>query len=78
MVIHYPTVPLVLLVKDSRQVKYLKVRKCAGHLGDKQRTILSQQIIRIDAEHNLVLIRGAVPGAISGYVVIRPAIKKNA
>lgn len=58
--------------------KVFKGKRMAGHLGDKQRTILSQQIIRIDAEHNLVLIRGAVPGAISGYVVIRPAIKKNA
>lgn len=58
--------------------KVFKGKRMAGHLGDKKRTILSQKIIRIDTERNLVLIHGAVPGAISGYVVIRPAIKKSA
>jgi large subunit ribosomal protein L3 len=57
--------------------KVFKGKRMAGHLGNKKRTILSQQIVRIDTGRNLVLIRGAVPGAISGYVVIRPAIKKS-
>lgn len=58
--------------------KVFKGKKMAGHLGDAVRTILSQPIVRIDLERNLVLIRGAVPGANSGYVIIRPAIKKSA
>lgn len=58
--------------------KVFKGKKMAGHLGDKVRSILSQPIVRIDAEKNLILVRGAVPGAISTIVVIRPAVKKSA
>ena len=58
--------------------KVFKGKKMCGHMGDVQRTILSQKIVRIDVERNLVLIRGAVPGAISGYIIIRPAVKKSA
>lgn len=58
--------------------KVFKGKKMAGHLGDKQRTILSQKIVKIDAEKNLIMVRGAVPGAISTVVVIRPAVKKSA
>lgn len=58
--------------------KVFKGKRMCGHMGDKKRTILSQQIVRIDLERNLVLIRGAVPGSQSTYVVIRPAVKKSA
>lgn len=58
--------------------KVFKGKKMSGHLGDVKRTILSQEIIRIDTERNLVLIRGAVPGSPKSYVIIRPAIKKSA
>lgn len=55
--------------------KVFKGKKMAGHLGDVQRTILSQKIIKIDSERNLVLVRGAIPGAPNGDVIIRPAVK---
>lgn len=55
--------------------KVFKGKKMCGHLGDVQRTIMSQPIVRVDAERNLVLVRGGVPGAVDGYVVIRPAVK---
>jgi large subunit ribosomal protein L3 len=58
--------------------KVFKGKKMSGHLGDKVRTILSQKIVRIDLERNLVLIKGAVPGAPKAYVIIRPAVKKSA
>lgn len=58
--------------------KVFKGKKMAGHLGDKVRTILSQKIVRIDVERNLVMIKGGVPGAESAYVIIRPAVKKSA
>lgn len=58
--------------------RVFKGKRMAGHMGDVARTILSQQIVRIDVERNLVLVRGAVPGAQSSYVVIRPAVKKSA
>lgn len=55
--------------------KVFKGKRMSGHLGDVTRTILSQEVVRIDAERNLLFVKGAVPGAESGYVVIRPAIK---
>lgn len=55
--------------------KVFKGKKMAGHLGDDQRTILSQRIVKIDKDRNLVLVRGAVPGAPGGTVIIRAAIK---
>jgi large subunit ribosomal protein L3 len=55
--------------------KVFKGKKMCGHLGDVQRTILSQEIVRIDVERNLIFVKGAVPGAESGYVVVRPAVK---
>ncbi|MBX3708943.1 MAG: 50S ribosomal protein L3 [Gammaproteobacteria bacterium] len=58
--------------------KVFKGKRMAGHLGNAARTILSQQIVRIDVERNLVLVKGAVPGAISAFVIIRPAVKKSA
>lgn len=58
--------------------KVFKGKRMAGHMGDVACTILSQQIVRVDAEKNLVLIRGAVPGGTNAYVIIRPAIKKSA
>lgn len=57
--------------------KVFKGKKMSGHLGDVKRTILSQKVVRIDTERNLILVSGAVPGAISGFVVIRPAVKKS-
>ncbi|HSW69548.1 MAG TPA: 50S ribosomal protein L3 [Gammaproteobacteria bacterium] len=55
--------------------KVFKGKKMSGHLGNKQRTIQSQKIVRLDADRNLILIRGAVPGAPGSDVIIRPAVK---
>ena len=48
-------------------------KRMAGHLGDKQRTTQNLVVARIDTERQLLLIRGAVPGAAGGNVVVRPA-----
>lgn len=50
-------------------------KRMAGHLGDKQRTTQNLVVARIDTERQLLLIRGAVPGAAGGNVVVRPAAK---
>ncbi len=55
--------------------KVFKGKKMSGHLGDKQRTIQLQQVVRLDLERNLVLIKGAVPGAPGSKVIIRPTVK---
>lgn len=55
--------------------KVFKGKKMSGHMGDKQVTILSQPIVKIDAERNLILVRGAVPGAPGCDIIVRPAVK---
>ncbi len=55
--------------------KVFKGKKMSGHLGNKQRTIQLQKIVRLDLERNLILIRGAVPGATGSDVIIRPSVK---
>jgi len=47
----------------------------AGHLGNAQVTTQNLEVIRVDAERNLILIKGAVPGPAGGDVYIRPAVK---
>lgn len=56
--------------------KVFKGKKMAGHLGNKQISVMSQKIVRIDLERNLIMIKGTVPGAPSTDVVIIPAVKK--
>jgi large subunit ribosomal protein L3 len=50
-------------------------KRMAGHLGDKQRTTQNLVVARVDKDRQLLLIRGAVPGAKGGKVVVRPAVK---
>jgi large subunit ribosomal protein L3 len=50
-------------------------KRMAGHLGDARRTTQNLVIARIDKERQLLLVRGAVPGAAGGRVVVRPAVK---
>ena len=49
----------------------------AGHMGAEKVTVQSLEVVRIDAERNLLLIKGAVPGAPGGDVVVRPAVKAS-
>lgn len=55
--------------------RVFKGKKMSGHLGNVMRSIQNLEIIRIDAEHGLLLIKGAIPGSKGGYIVIRPSIK---
>lgn len=50
-------------------------KRMAGHLGDVKRTAQNLEIVRIDADRKLLLIKGAVPGATGSHVVVRPAVK---
>ena len=55
--------------------KVFKGKKMCGHMGNVQRTIMNQQVVKIDAERNLILVKGAIPGSPGCSVVIRPAVK---
>jgi len=53
-------------------------KRMPGHLGTVKVTVQNLQIVRVDAERNLLLIKGAVPGSKGGDVVVRPAVKAGA
>jgi large subunit ribosomal protein L3 len=55
--------------------KIKKGKRMAGHLGDERVTVRSLDVIKIDAEKNLLLVKGPVPGANDGYLYIRPATR---
>lgn len=50
-------------------------KKMAGHLGNVQRTMQNLEVVRVDAERNLLLVKGAVPGPQGRDVIVKPAIK---
>jgi len=55
--------------------RVIKGKRMSGHMGNVQRTMQNLEVVRVDAERNLLLIKGAVPGAKGGDVIVRPAVK---
>lgn len=55
--------------------RVFKGKKMSGHMGAERVTVQTLEVVRVDAERNLLLIKGAVPGATGGDVVVRPAEK---
>ncbi|WP_233590504.1 50S ribosomal protein L3 [Legionella qingyii] len=57
--------------------RVFKGKKMAGHMGNVRCTVQSLELVRVDAERNLLLIKGAIPGAPGSQVEIKPAVKKQ-
>jgi large subunit ribosomal protein L3 len=55
--------------------RVVKGKKMSGHLGNVRRSTQNIEVVRVDAERNLLLVKGSVPGARGGDVIIRPAVK---
>lgn len=55
--------------------RVFKGKKMAGHMGAERCTTQNLEIVRVDAERNLLLIKGAVPGSTGGNVIVKPAVK---
>ncbi|PJC85748.1 50S ribosomal protein L3 [Vibrio sp. HA2012] len=55
--------------------RVFKGKKMAGHMGAERVTTQNLEIVRVDAERNLLLIKGAVPGSTGGDVIVKPAVK---
>lgn len=55
--------------------RVFKGKKMAGHMGDERVTVQSLEVVRVDAERNLLLVKGSVPGATGGNLIIKPAVK---
>lgn len=58
--------------------RVFKGKKMAGHMGAEKVTVQSLEIVRVDAERNLLLVKGAVPGATGADVIVKPAVKARA
>lgn len=55
--------------------RVFKGKKMAGHMGNVRRTAQNLEVVRVDSERGLILVKGAVPGSKGGDLVIRPAVK---
>lgn len=55
--------------------RVFKGKRMAGHMGNVKRTTQNLEVVRVDAERNLLLIKGAVPGAKDGNVIVRASVK---
>jgi large subunit ribosomal protein L3 len=58
--------------------RVFKGKKMAGHMGDERCTVQTLEVVRVDAERNLLLVKGAIPGATGGDVIVKPAVKARA
>lgn len=55
----------------------IKGKKMPGHMGNRRRTVQNLRIVRVDAERNLILVKGSLPGPNGGLVTVRPAKKQR-
>ena len=60
---------------NSTPSRVFKNKKMAGQYGNEKLTVLNLEIVKVDAEKNLIAVKGAVPGARGGIVVIRDSVK---
>lgn len=58
--------------------RVFKGKKMAGHMGAERVTIQTLEVVRVDAERNLLIVKGAIPGAMGGDVIVKPAVKARA
>ena len=55
--------------------RVFKGKKMAGHMGNERQTTLNLEVVKVDVDNGLVLVKGAVPGANGGMVIVRKAVK---
>ena len=55
--------------------RVIKGKKMSGHMGNARRTIQSLEVVRVDPERGLLLVKGSIPGSKGGDVIVKPAVK---
>ncbi len=55
--------------------RVFKGKKMSGHMGNVKCSVQNLEVVRVDAERNLIMVKGAVPGSAGGDVIVRPAVK---
>ncbi len=58
--------------------RVFKGKKMAGHMGTRRRTVQNLQVVSVDEAEGVIMIKGAIPGAPNGYVLIKDSVKKGA
>ena len=58
--------------------RVFKGKKMAGHMGAERVTVQSLEVVRVDDERKLLLVKGAVPGATGSDLIVKPAVKAKA
>lgn len=58
--------------------RVFKGKKMSGHMGNVKTTVQNLEVVRVDVERNLLLVKGAVPGSKGGNVIVSPAVKARA
>ncbi|MCP5178733.1 MAG: 50S ribosomal protein L3 [Pseudomonadales bacterium] len=58
--------------------RVFKGKKMSGHMGNEKVTVQNLEVVRVDAERNLLLVKGAVPGPVGGHVRVTPSVKAGA
>ncbi len=56
--------------------RVFKGKKMSGHMGARTRTGVNLEVVRVDVERNLLLVKGAVPGSKGGNLIVKPAVKR--
>jgi len=55
--------------------RVFKGKKMAGHMGNENVTIQSLEVVRVDVENGLLLLKGGIPGSVGGDIIVSPAVK---
>ena len=59
----------------SSPSRVFKTKRLPGHMGSENVTVQNLEIVRVDAERNLLLIKGAIPGAKGGLLTLKSSVK---
>ncbi|NIM70664.1 MAG: 50S ribosomal protein L3, partial [Xanthomonadales bacterium] len=59
---------------SATPARVLRGKKMAGHMGAEQVTVRNLEVVKLDPEHDLMLVKGAVPGSKGNYVMVRKAV----
>ena len=59
---------------SSYPSRVVKGMRAAGHMGSRRVTTRNLRVVQVDGDNNLLIVRGAVPGAAGGYVLVRKAV----
>ena len=64
-----------LVGRKLGMTRVFKGKRMVGHMGSEKVTVMDLELVRVDSDRNLLLVKGAVPGANNGDLIVRPSVK---